>query len=272
MVLRILRFGLVGLVLVYAAALLATYVNQRYFIFDQYDTDELRKPGTLAIAGSTRVAIPTSDGETLSGWYLPPQQKDGDVFLFFHGKGGGLERKKWRWQRIAKHGAGVLAVSYRGFPGSTGSPSEDGLYEDARSSYRWLAQRHKPEKIILHGLSLGTGVAAKLATEVNAQALVLEAPYTAIVDVAGERHPYIPVSLLLWDQFRTREFIGDVNMPLLIAHGDSDTTIPFSHAQRLFQLAPSPKKLVLMPGSDHNTLVRDGLYPHIWSFLADPAK
>lgn len=270
MVLRILRFGLFGLVLAYAAAVLVMFINQRSFIFDQYHSGELRKSGTLAVVGSTSVRIPTADGETLAGWYLPPRNKDSPVFLFFHGKGGGLERKKWRWQRISRHGAGVLAFSYRGFPGSTGSPSEEGLYEDARAAFAWLAKRHDPDRIVLHGLSLGTGVAAKLATEVRASALVLEAPYTAIVDVAGERHPYLPVSILLWDQFRTRDFIGDVKMPLLIAHGDSDTVIPFEHAKRLYNLAPAPKKLLKMPGSDHNTLVRDGLYPHIWRFLANP--
>jgi uncharacterized protein len=270
MVLRILRLGLFGLVLAYAAAVLVMFVNQRSFIFGQDDTSELGTAGTLAIPGSTRVAIPTADGETLAGWYLPPRDKDGPVFLFLHGKSGGLENMKSRWRQIAEQGAGVLAISYRGFPGSTGAPSEDGLYEDARAAFAWLAKRHDPGKIVLHGRSLGTGVAAKLATEVKAKALILEAPYTAIVDVAGERHPYLPVSLLLWDQFRTRDFIGEVKVPLLIAHGDQDTSIPFAQAQQLFEMAPSPKKLLKMPGSDHNTLVRDGLYPHIWRFLANP--
>ncbi len=270
MVMRILRLGLLAVVLAYAAFMLVMFINQRSYIFGQDESSKLDQAGTLAIPGSTRVAIPTADGETLAGWYLPPKDMDGPVFLFLHGKSGGLDRKKWRWKRIAKHGAGVLALSYRGFPGSTGSPSEDGLYEDARAAFAWLAKRHDPNTIVLHGLSLGTGVAAKLATEVNARALVLEAPYTAIVDVAGERHPYLPVSLLLWDQFRTRDIIGDVKMPLLIAHGDSDTVIPFDHAKQLFKLAPEPKKLLKMPGSDHNTLVRDGLYPQIWRFLANP--
>lgn len=271
MVLRAVRYGLVGVVVIYMLLLVGVFAAQRSFIFDARDTGgKLNEPGTIAIEGSTRVTIPTSDGEKLAGWYLPPRNKDGIVFLFFHGKGGGLERKKWRWQRIAKHGEGVLAFSYRGFPGSTGSPSEEGLFEDARAAFAWLSEQHKPENIVLHGLSLGTGVAAKLATEVNARALILEAPYSALVDVAGERHPYFPVSLLLWDQFRTRDYIGSVKVPLLIAHGDHDSAIPLEQAQELFALAPEPKQFVTMPGSDHNTLVRDGLYEHIWKFLEDP--
>lgn len=267
MVLRLLRLGLLGLALVYVAGLGVIYAKQRDFVFDREYSSALKAPGSLAIVGSTRVTIPTMDGEKLAGWYLPPREKNGDVFLFFHGKGGALERKKWRWARLIKHGDGILAFSYRGFPGSTGLPSEDGLYEDARAAYHWLAQKHKPSSIVLHGLSLGTGVAAKLATEVKAKALVLEAPYAALVDVAAGRHPYFPVSYLLWDQFRTENFIADIKMPLLIVHGDHDTAIPLEHARKLFQLAPQPKKLVVMKGSDHNTLVRDGMYPHIWAFL-----
>ncbi len=270
MLMRILRLGLLAVMLAYAAFVLVMFVNQRSYVFGLDPSSELNNPGALAIPGSTRVAIPTADGETLAGWYLPPRDKDGPVFLFLHGKSGGLERKKLRWQQIAEHGAGVLALSYRGYPGSTGSPSEEGLYEDARAAFNWLAKRHGPDQIVVHGLSLGTGVAAKLATEVDAQALILEAPYTAIVDVAGERHPYLPVGLLLWDQFPTRDFIGDVKMPVLIAHGNEDTVVPFEHSKRLFELAPEPKKLLKMPGSDHNSLVRDGLYPHIWRFLANP--
>ncbi|MCH9808633.1 MAG: alpha/beta hydrolase [Alphaproteobacteria bacterium] len=255
-------------VLGYCLVLAGVVAGQRSLVFYTYDTGgRLDLPSGQAIEGGRRVEIVTSDGERLAGWYLAPKRKDGVVYLFFHGKGGGLERKKWRWKRVKKRGDGVLAFSYRGFPGSTGSPSESGLFEDARAAYGWLAKKHRPNRIVLHGLSLGTGVAAKLATEVKPRALVLEAPYTAIVDVAADRHPYFPVSLLLWDQFRTREFIGQVKVPILIAHGTADTIIPFSHAQELYRLAPDPKKLVAMKGSDHNTLVRDGLYPHIWEFL-----
>lgn len=269
--LRWMRFGLIGLIGVYALMLAGIYGLQRDFIFDaRNDGGKLDEPGSIAIEGSMRVAIPTSDGETLAGWYLPPREQNGVVFLYFHGKGGGIEKQKWRWKRIAEHGEGVLAFSYRGFPGSTGSPSEEGLFEDARAAFAWLSKKHDPDKIVLHGLSLGTGVAAKLATEVKARGLILEAGYAALVDVAGGRHPYFPVSLLLWDQFKTREYISQVKVPVMIAHGDKDTAIPYEHAEELLKLAPEPKVLITIEGGDHNTLVRDGLYQFIWKFIADP--
>ena len=253
----------------YAGVAGAMYTLQRSLLYNVRDTGNLAMPGTLAIKGGVRVTVPTPDGERLAGWYLAPQPGR-PVFLFLHGKGGGLERKKWRWKRIREHGEGVLAISYRGYPGSTGAPSEQGLMTDGRAAYDWLiAKGHAPADIVLHGLSLGSGVAARLATQVRAKALVLEAPYTAIVDVAADRYPWLPVRQMMWDQFLTREVIGQVRVPLLIAHGTRDTVIPYAHGARLYELAPEPKALARMEGSDHLTLTRDGLYErHIWPFLA----
>lgn len=269
MIVRYTKYALLAVVVLYLGALAGLVAFQRSFIFDPRDTGgKLHESRALAIDGSQRVTIETSDGEKLAGWYAAPSTPDGDVFLFFHGKGGGLEKKTARWDHIREHGSGVLAFSYRGFPGSTGEPSEAGLYEDARAAYRWLREKHAAEHIVLHGLSLGTGVAAKLATEVDARALVLEAPYTALVDVAQGRQPLFPVSLLLLDQFRTKDFIANVRMPLLIVHGDQDRSIPVEQAKELFGLAPEPKSLIVMDGSGHETLVRDGIYPRIWEFLS----
>lgn len=268
------RLRQMGVLLAAAAALGyagftgAMYALQRQLLFTTHDTGDLSKPGTLAIAGGERVEITTPDGERLAGWYLPPQPGH-QVFLFLHGKGGGLERKKWRWQRIKEHGDGVLAISYRGYPGSTGSPSETGLMTDGRAAYDWLiAKGHAPADVVLHGLSLGTGVAVGLATEVPAKALILEAPYTAIVDVAAERYPWLPVRWLMHDRFLSSARIGNVKLPVLIAHGTQDSVIPYAQGERLFALAPEPKALARMEGSDHATLTRDGLYEkHIWPFL-----
>lgn len=255
--------------LAYIGVTSAMYAMQDRLLYLTEDTGDLSKPGTLAIEGGERVAIATPDGETLAGWYLAPQPGH-PVFLFLHGKGGSLQRHKWRWKRIREHGEGVLAISYRGYPGSTGSPSEDGLMIDGRAAYDWLvAKGHPPRDIVVHGLSLGSGVAVKLATEVEARALVLEAPYTAVVDVAAERYPWLPVRWLMRHQFLSRDRVGKVKMPVLIAHGTRDTVIPYDQGERLFSLAPEPKLLARMDGSDHSTLVRDGLYEkYVWPFLA----
>lgn len=267
---KLLRRLLFGIVLIAAVGYLSAtaylYANQQALIFQSEGRDAPTGPDGIAIPGSERVTLQTADGEKLAGWYLAPQPGE-PVFLYFHGNVGRLERDTGRWQHIAGHGAGILAFSYRGYPGATGVPSEAGLYEDARAAYRWLAQRHKPTDIVLHGLSLGTGVAARLATEVEAKALILEAPYTAVSDVAAERFPILPVDVLIEHQFRTRDIIVQVRMPLLIVHGTSDSTIPFTHGEKLYAMANEPKEIVAMQGSDHLSLVRDGIYAKVWDFL-----
>jgi fermentation-respiration switch protein FrsA (DUF1100 family) len=221
------------------------------------------------MAGVEALRIDTEDGERLVAWYLPPPD-GGPIFLFFDGNGGRPEAWERRWTRIAEGGAGFLAVYYRGYSGSTGQPSEAGLHRDARAGYDFLIARgFEPSDIVIHGLSLGTGVAVRLASERPARALILEAPFTAAVDMAQRRFPLLPVGFIMRDQFRSRDWIGDVHMPVLIGHGDADSVIPFEQGQRLFELANEPKRFVRMEGSDHVTLTRDGFYEHIWSFLAE---
>lgn len=218
-------------------------------------------------AETTAVEVPTEDGETLVAWYRAPQPGQ-PIFLFFDGNGGRPQIWEGRWRRITESGAGFFAVYYRGYSGSTGHPSERGLHIDARAGYDWLiAHDYKPNDIVIHGFSLGSGVATRLASERPARALILEAPFTGVDDVAAAH--FTPLSrLLIRDGFRSRDWIGDVGMPVLIVHGDADTVIPFTQGERLYTLARDPKQFVRMPGSDHATLVRDGMYPHIAAFLA----
>ena len=142
-------------------------------------------------AGVSAERIATEDGETLVAWWLPPQQGQ-PVFLFFDGNGGRPEihdTADGRWARMAAHGAGFLAVYYRGYSGSTGSPTEQGLRRDARAGYDWLIARgYAPDDIVIHGFSLGSAVAVQLAAERPARALILEAPMTGIDDIAAEHH------------------------------------------------------------------------------------
>lgn len=221
---------------------------------------------------TTAERITTEDGETLVAWYHAPQPGQ-PIFLYFDGNGGRPQIWGGRWQRIVEGGAGFLAVYYRGYSGSTGRPSERGLQHDARAGYDWLiAHNYTPRDIVIHGFSLGSGVAVELATERPARALILEAPFTGVDDVAREKvTPLAP--FFLTDRFPSRERIGRVHMPVFIAHGDQDTVVPYAQGERLFALANEPKTFVRMPGSDHATLVRDGVYPHIFDFLAQhPAE
>jgi hypothetical protein len=254
------------LVALYVFVIAALAFNQRSFIY--HPQPEVVAPDYLGIQA---VQIRTEDGETLNAWWLAPPQAEagqGPVFLFFDGNMGRPQRWRERWEAIAAGNAGFLAIAYRGYAGSTGHPTEEGLYADARAAYDWLiAQGYGPHDIVIHGLSLGSGVATFLASERPARVLILEAPFTSVVDVVREDLPFVP-EFVVTERFMSRERIARVNMPVLIAHGDADSTIPFAHGQRLYALAREPKVFVGFPGGEHVTLVQDGLYEHIWPFLA----
>jgi len=264
--LRRLLAGL-GVVGVFATAAVAGSLSlERSFLYQP----QPRGAGPDAGSGIEVVEIATADGERLVGWWLPP--KDGKpVILFFHGNASTLEGDEGRWRRIADQGAGFLAIAYRGYGGSTGTPTEKGLHRDADAAYGWLTGRMAAGNIVIHGYSLGSGVAVRLASEKPARALVLEAPYTSIVDMAGQVTS-LPVGSLVRDRFMSSERIAKVRMPVLIIHGDHDSVIPFAQGQKLYSLAHGPKTFVRMIGSDHNTLTRDGAYDHIWRFLGLPVE
>jgi fermentation-respiration switch protein FrsA (DUF1100 family) len=151
-------------------------------------------------------------------------------------------------------GTGIVAVSYRGYAGSSGSPSEQGLLRDAAAAYDFAAARYGAERIVAWGFSLGTGVAVALAAEQPVGKLILEAPFTSTVDVAAPLFWYMPVHWLMRDPFRSDQRIARVRVPLLVMHGTDDPVIPIRLGERLFALANEPKRFVAFPGGGHENL------------------
>lgn len=238
--------------------------------------DELLYPGYGHVSGPPAadgppiqvVTLDTPDGERLVGWWLPPQPGQ-PTFLMFNGNGVGLAADGARWAELSLRGAGFLTVAYRGYDGSTGRPREADLIADAHLAYDWLAERVPPSDIIIEGFSLGSGVAVALAADRPARALVLEAPYSAIVDVAAATYPWLPVRLFMRDRFLSRDRIGRVDMPVLIVHGDHDTVVPIEQGRALYALARSPKRFVRVPGAGHGGFLVE-VYDQTWSFLNLP--
>jgi fermentation-respiration switch protein FrsA (DUF1100 family) len=147
-----------------------------------------------------------------------------------------------------------VALSYRGYAGSSGGPSEHGLLSDAAAAYAFTAARYGADRIVLWGFSLGSGVAVALAADRRVGRLILEAPYTSIADIAAAAFPILPVRWLLRDQFHSDERIVRVTAPLLIMHGGGDSTISIAFGERLFALAHEPKQFVRFPEGGHNDL------------------
>jgi hypothetical protein len=189
----------------------------------------------------------TPDGMRLQAVTLAPPagRTDPTWVLFCHGNGSSLQTPDVQDKLIALRnlGYGVYAFDYRGFGASQGTPSEAGLYEDAMAAYRHLTDEHgiPPEKVVIFGLSLGTGVAVELATRVRAAGLVLNGAFTSIPD-AGQRHyPLMPVRLIARNQFRSIDKIDRVNMPVLFIHSAGDTFVPYEQGRALFEKARDPK-------------------------------
>ncbi len=155
---------------------------------------------------------------------------------------------------MTSDGTGVVALSYRGYAGSTGQPSERGLLLDAAAAYAFTSARYGVDRIVVWGFSLGSGVAVALAAGQPVGKVVLEAPYTSTADVAALRFTIVPVRWLMRDQFRSDERIARVTAPLLIMHGARDFTIPIRFGERLFSLAHQPKQFVRFPDGNHDNL------------------
>lgn len=259
-------FGIVALALILYGAVVATlYFNQRDMLFPR--SDRQVTAAEAGLAGFEDVVLVTPDGERLVAWWKPPQPGKA-VILYFHGNGGSLWERRDRAPTLTASGRGLLLVSYRGYSGSTGVPTEEGLRIDARTAYDWLTRMYEPARVVLYGESLGTGVAVRLAFERPVAGVILDAPYTSTVDVARMRYPYAPVSWFMLDQFRSVDVIDSIRAPLLILHGDEDPVIPIEFGRRLFEAAREPKRFVLLRGAGHTQNLASGGLAPVEAFLA----
>jgi uncharacterized protein len=220
------------------------------------------------LAGFQDVTLTTEDGERIVGWYKAPEPGRAAV-LYFHGNGGSLWNRRLRARLLAEGGRGLLIVSYRGYSGSTGTPTEAGLRRDARAAYDLLAQHVAPERIVLYGESLGSGVAVRLAAERPVAGVILDAPYPSTVDIARIAYWFVPVDWLMRDQFRSIDIIGQIKAPLLMLHGERDGVIPIALGERLFTAAPEPKRFVRLPGVDHVSVLERGGIGSVRAFLEE---
>jgi uncharacterized protein len=254
--------GTIGLlVLGYGLICGYMYVNQDALLYMTNRSPEAAVPDDLHLKQRTLVS---PDGAAFRIWFSAPEAGK-PIMLFLHGQGASLIDGRYRYRRMQAKGVGYLALDYRGFGGMQGKPSEAGLYADALTAYDFLiAQGYKPDQIVIHGHSLGSGVATWLATQRAAKLLILEAPFTAAVDVGAERYPFLPVNFLMRDKFFSRERMKAIHMPVLIVHGDRDSVVPFVHGQRLYALTNPPKRFVRMKGSDHSTLTKEGVYETVY--------
>ncbi len=240
---------------VYVVFVAALYVFQRNILY--FPDPSVPSPVHSGVPEMQPVTLETEDGLKLLAWY---RAADGQpVVVYFHGNAGNIGARGFKVRPYLDAGFGVLLVSYRGYGGNLGSPTEEGLYADGRAALDFLKiQGVAPERTVLYGESLGTGVAVQMASELGPEnpvaALVLEAPFTSMGDVAAHHYPYVPARWLIKDHFDSAAKIGGVKAPVLIIHGDRDRTIPVKFGKMLFEAAAEPKEGRWLEGGDHNDL------------------
>jgi fermentation-respiration switch protein FrsA (DUF1100 family) len=234
-------------------ALALLWVGQRRLIYFPFGNVPL-----VANSGLTRaedVTFTTDDGVTLHGWFVPAASAPARfTVIVFNGNAGHRGMRAPLAAALARHGVATLLFDYRGYGENAGSPTEHGLAEDARAARAWLATRADVDtsRIVFFGESLGAAVALRLATETPPFALVLRSPFTSMTEIGRYHYPYLPVGWLLRDRYPSLERAGSLTCPTLVIAGERDGIIPAEHSSRLHAAISADKRLVVIPGADHN--------------------
>jgi uncharacterized protein len=236
----------------YLVGLAMLFLVQRSFLFP-IPQKTRTTPEAAGFPEAEEHFLTTVDGEKVIVWHVPAKPGHA-VILYFSGNGDFLAGSASRFRAMTSDGTGLVALSYRGYAGSTGEPSERGLLLDAAAAYAFTSARYSADRIVVWGFSLGSGVAVALAAREPVAKLILEAPYTSTAEVAASRFPMVPIRWLMRDQFHSDERIAGITAPLLVMHGARDSTIPIGFGERLFSLAHEPKQFVKFPEGGHDNL------------------
>lgn len=235
--------------LIYVAAALAMYFFQRSFIY--FPEPQRTSPADADLPEVAEKIINTPDGESIVAWYAKAQPGQ-PTLLYFHGNAGALETRRERIRKYMNRGRGMFMVSYRGYSGSTGKPTEAANVADAKLAYEALIKDGvRADDIIFYGESLGSGVAIQVALEKPAQGLVLDSPYTSLADRGAEIYWWLPVQSMMSDKYESRSYIGKLKLPIFILHGELDDVVPVAMGRKLFALANEPKEIVTLKGAGH---------------------
>jgi uncharacterized protein len=266
---RLKRVLALALALYLAAAGFMT-LFQRSFLY--HPAPSWQEPSEHGLPQAQAISLAAQDGTGLRGWWIAPKHDSAPIYLYFHGNADGLSKRAKRFGLMSQEGAGILALSYRGYGGSGGKPREDFLHQDALSAYAFLAKAYDPGRIVIFGESLGTGVALNLARQKPAKAIVLDSPYLSVLARAQASYPWLPVAHLLTDTFRSDLWISEIKTPILILHGTADDLIPPSDSEKLAARAPKITTRILYKDAPHVVPYDQGPMRDVPEFLEHVAQ
>ena len=240
---------IIGIIVIYASVLILLFIFQRSLMYHPQENNYFGDKLEVEIE---KVKIKTSDDIDLLGWFHKKDLKKFKTIVYFHGNAGNLENRIYKLNHFKDMDVNFLIIAWRGFSGNSGKPTEKGLYNDAKSAIIWLKKLGLTEKdIVIYGESLGSGVATEIAQNSNFAGLVLETPFTSMIDAAKNFYPYIPVSFLLKDKYDNQNKIKNINIPVLVMHGEADQIVPFWMGKRIFEIANEPKYSYFTKFDDH---------------------
>ena len=237
------------LISIYLFILISTYLFQRNLL---YHPTENNYSGDKLIVSVEKIKIKTGSNIELLSWYHKKNINDYKTILFLHGNAGSLENRIHKINNFKDLNVNFLLLAWRGFSGNKGSPTEQNLYEDAWSAIKWLkSEGIKESNIIIYGESLGTGVATEIAQNKNFAGVILESPFTSMIDAGKTKYPYLPVKFLLKDKYESNKKIQNIKTPILIMHGKVDNIVPFYMGKKMYDLANEPKYSYFTEYDDH---------------------
>tara|TARA_A100001015_G_scaffold295322_1_gene374162 strand:+ start:715 stop:1515 length:801 start_codon:yes stop_codon:yes gene_type:complete len=254
-----------SVIIAYISVIIFIYFYQRNLLYhpseNNYQNDKIQFI-------YEEIFIKVNEKINLKSWIIKKDFKKFKTLVIFHGNAGHLSNRIYKLNELYKLDINILLISWRGFSGNKGSPTENNLYEDAKASIKWLNEVGvNNNQIILYGESLGSGVAVELGKENNFNGIILESPFTSIENSAKIYYPYLPVKLLLKDRYDSISKIKTINIPILIMHGKKDDVIPFSMGKELFEKANSPKYSYFTTDDDHMMEFNSSLLKKIKDFI-----
>lgn len=241
--------------LFYILFLLLLFFSQDSMLYIPGDRILRTKPSDLGLRYED-IHLTTADHVSIHGWLMTVDKPRG-VVIFCHGNAGNISHRVDNLRLFAELGFSVLIFDYRGYGQSGGKPTETGTYLDGEAVYDYLVEvkKIKPEKIVVFGRSMGAGIATYIASKRECGGLIIESAFSSVPDIGQQLYPFLPVRLLSRYSYDSKTRLKTIHCPLLVAHSPADEIIPFSHGERLFQVANQPKFFLTMRGG-HN----DGYY------------
>ena len=244
--------SILAVVFFYILLLIFVFFFQRNLLYHPTLDNHIKNQSATEPTEIEKIKITTKDNIDLIGWFYNKDLNKFKTILFFHGNAGSLENRTYKLNHFKKLDVNFLIIAWRGFSGNKGKPNEKGLYEDAKSAVRWLEKKGVDKKnIVLYGESLGTGVAIEIAQHKNYAGIILESPFTSMVDMGKKYYPFFPVRLLLIDKFESHKKIINIYSPLLVMHGKVDKIVPYKMGRKIHELANEPKFFYAQEYGDH---------------------